>query len=80
MTKFISFKQEHKKKRKKRRKTKVNLLCLEQASEINECFFSKNLKQPTMIAPCSILDIFVQLSHHLEKNHTKLTNASSKKF
>jgi hypothetical protein len=67
-------------KAKTRRKTKVNLLSLEQELDINECFFPKNFKKPTRIPPCSILDRFVQWSHHLEKNHTKLTNASSKNF
>jgi hypothetical protein len=67
-------------KAKTTRKTKVNLLCLEQALKINECFFSKNLKQPTRIAPSNILDIFVQWSRHLERKQTKTTNASSKNF
>jgi hypothetical protein len=67
-------------KAKTRRKTRFKLLCLEQASEINECLFSKNLKQPTRISPCSILDIFDQWSYHLEKNHTKLTNHRFKEF
>jgi hypothetical protein len=67
-------------KAKTRRKTKVNLLSLEQELDINECFFPKNFKQPTRIAPCSMLDRFVQWSRHLEKNHTKLTNASSKNY
>jgi hypothetical protein len=80
MTKFISDKQEHQTRKKKKKKKKVNVLCLEQELDINECFFPKNFKQPTRIAPCSILDRFVQWSRHLEKNHTKLTNASSKNF
>jgi hypothetical protein len=67
-------------KAKTRRKTKVNLLSLEQGLDTSECFSSKNFKQPTRIAPCSILDRFVQWSRHLEKNHTKLTNKSSKNF
>jgi hypothetical protein len=33
-----------------------------------------------MIAPCSILDRFVQWSCHLEKKQTKETNASSNNF
>jgi hypothetical protein len=79
MTKFIKQTMASN-KAKTRRKTKINLLSLEQALDINECFFSKNLKQPTGIAPCSILDIFVQWSRHLERKQTKTTNASSKNF
>jgi hypothetical protein len=79
MTKFIK-QTRASNKAKTRRKTKVNLLSLEQASEINESSFSKNLKQPTRISPCSILDIFVQWSRHLERKQTKTTNASSKNF
>ena len=80
MTKFISDKQQHQTRKKTRRKTKVNLLCLEQELDINECFFPKNFKKPRRIAPCNILERFVQCSHHLEKNHTNLTNKSSKNF
>ena len=80
MTKFTSDKQEHQTKQKQEGKTKVNLLSLEQELDINECFFPKNFKQSTRIAPCSMLDRFIQWSRHLEKNHTKLTNASSKKY
>jgi hypothetical protein len=57
-------------KAKTRRKTKVNLLSLEQELDIDVCFFPKNFKQPTRIAPCSILDIFFQWSRHLERKHT----------
>jgi hypothetical protein len=46
-------------KAKTRRKTKVNLLSLEQELDIDECFSSKKFRQPTMIAPCSMLDRFV---------------------
>ena len=80
MIKFTSDKQEHQTKKKQEGKTKVNLLSLEQELDISECFFPKNFKRPTRIAPCSILDRFVQWIRHLEKNHTKLTNASSKNF
>ena len=80
MTKFTSDKQEHQTKTKQEGKTKVNLLSLEQELDINECFFPKNFKKPTRIAPCSILDRFVQWSCHLEKNHTKLTNENSKSY
>jgi hypothetical protein len=80
MTKFISHKQEHRNKKKQEGKKKLNLLCLEQALEINECFFSKNLKKPTRIGPCSIHDIFVQWIHHLERKQKKTTNVSSKNF
>jgi hypothetical protein len=81
MTKFISDKQEHQTRQKQEeKKKKVNLLSLEQELDINEYFFPKNFKQPTRIAPSSMLDRFVQWSCHLEKNHTKLTNASSKNF
>jgi hypothetical protein len=77
MNKFISDKQEHQTRQKKEEKQRLNL---EQELDINECFFSKNFKQPTRIAPCNMLDRFVQWSRHLEKNHTKLTNANSKNF
>ena len=79
MTQFIKQTRESN-KAKTRRKTKINLLYLEEALEINECFFSKNLKHPTRIAACNILDIFVQWSRHLERKQTKTTNASSKNF
>ena len=80
MTKFTSDKQEHQTKQKQEGKQKLDLLSLEQGLDTSECFSSKNFKQPTRIAPCSLLDRFVQWSRHLEKNHTKLTNASSKNF
>ena len=80
MTKFISDKQEHQTKQKQEGKTKVNLLSLEQELDISECFFPKNFKQPTRIAPCNILDRFVQWSRHLEKKKAQTTNASSKNF
>jgi hypothetical protein len=67
-------------KAKTRRKTKVNLLSLEQELDINECFFPKNFKQPTRIAPCSILDRFFQWSCHLKRKQARTTNASSKNF
>jgi hypothetical protein len=79
MTKFIKQRRASN-KAKTRRKTKVNLLSLEQELDINECFFPKNFKQPTRIAPCSILDRFVQWSRHLERKQTKTTNASSKNY
>jgi hypothetical protein len=65
---------------KTRRKTKVRLLSWEQELDISECFFPKTFKQPTRISTWSIIDGFVQWSFHLERNHTKLTNASSKNF
>jgi hypothetical protein len=71
---------EHQTKQKQEGKPKLDLLSLEQGLDTSECFSSKNFKQPTRISPCSILDRFVQWSRHLEKNHTKLTNASSKNF
>jgi hypothetical protein len=80
MTKFTSNKQEHQTKQKQEGKQKLDLLSLEQGLDTSECFSSKNFKQPTRIAPCSMLDRFVQWSRHLEKNHTKLTNASSNNF
>jgi hypothetical protein len=81
MTKFTSDKQEHQTKQKQEGK-QLNLLSLEQELDINECLFNKNFKQPTRIAPCSMLDRFrfIQWSRHLEKNHTKLTNAGSKNY
>jgi hypothetical protein len=80
MTKFTSDKQEHQTKQQQEGKTKVNLLSLEQELDISECFFPKNFKQPKRIVPSSILDRFVQWSRHLEKDHTKITNASSKNY
>jgi hypothetical protein len=79
MTKFIK-QTRASNKAKTRRKTKVNLLSLEQELDTSECFSSKNFKQPTRIAPCSILDRFVQWSRHLERKQTKATNASSNEF
>ena len=80
MTKFISVKQEHQTKQKQEGKQELDLLSLEQELDTRECFPSKNFKQPTRIAPCSILDRFIQWSRHLERKQTKATNASSKNF
>jgi hypothetical protein len=80
MTKLSSGKQGHQTKKKQEGKQGLNLLSLEQGLDINEWFFPKNFKQPTKIALCSILDRFNQWSRHLEKNHTKLANQSSKNF
>jgi hypothetical protein len=80
MTKFTSNKQGHQTKQKQEGKLKLGLLSLEQGLDTSECFLPKNFKQPTRIAPSSMLDRFVQWSRHLEKNHTKLTNKSSNNF
>jgi hypothetical protein len=68
------------KQSKNKKENKSQFIKLEQELDISECFFSKNLKQPTRIASCSILDRYVQWSRHLERKQTKTTNASSKNF
>jgi hypothetical protein len=80
MTKFISDKQEHQTRQKQEEKQKLIYYVW------NKNWTSMSASSPRIsssqqgFAPCSILDRFVQWSRHLEKNHTKLTNASSKNY
>ena len=59
-------------KQSKNRKENKKLLdyYVQQEMEIRDCFSSKTFKQPTRIAPCSILQIFFRSSRHLESKQT----------